>query len=210
MLARHAPAGKLVGDTLLAAAFVSYAGPFTLPFRKRLVEEQWAPDLVARNIPLSEGFHPLGMLASDASKVLPAMPQHTRAVYTHCIVPMDKVMMLRSHPVRWQHNDPSSNAQALWATEGLQTDTLSVENGAIVSAAARYPLLIDPQLQGLRWIMNRESAAGLVIIQQSQPKYVDQVRSTDKARSLRRYQGNCRDTAHKNTGIYLPCHQTSG
>ena len=77
MLARRASAGKLVGDTLLAAAFVSYAGPFTLPFRKRLVEEQWAPDLVARNIPLSEGFHPLGMLASDASKVLPVMPQHT-------------------------------------------------------------------------------------------------------------------------------------
>ena len=60
-----------MGDTLLVAAFVSYAGPFTLPFRKRLVEEQWAPDLVARSIPLSEGFHPLSMLASDASKVLP-------------------------------------------------------------------------------------------------------------------------------------------
>ena len=62
-------AGKLVGDTLLAAAFVSYAGPFTLPFRKRLVEEHWMPDLVARSIPLTEGFHPLHMLASDASKV---------------------------------------------------------------------------------------------------------------------------------------------
>lgn len=65
--------------------------------------------------------------------------------------------------------------QALWATEGLQTDTLSVENGAIVSAAARYPLLIDPQLQGLIWIASRESANGLVIVQQGQPKYIDQV-----------------------------------
>ena len=65
--------------------------------------------------------------------------------------------------------------QALWATEGLQTDALSVENGAIVSAAARYPLLIDPQLQGLRWIASRESANGLVIVQQGQPKYIDQV-----------------------------------
>ncbi len=66
---QHHDAGKLVGDTLLAAAFVSYAGPFTLPFRRRLVEEQWTPDLVARSIPLSDGFQPLHMLASDASKV---------------------------------------------------------------------------------------------------------------------------------------------
>ena len=70
---------------------------------------------------------------------------------------------------------PPRCVKALWATEGLQTDTLSVENGAIVSAAARYPLLIDPQLQGLRWITSRESAHGLVIVQQGQPKYIDQV-----------------------------------
>ena len=66
--------------------------------------------------------------------------------------------------------------QAVWATEGLQGDTLSVENGAIVAAGARWPLLIDPQLQGLRWITSREAPHGLVVIQQSQPKYIDQVR----------------------------------
>jgi dynein heavy chain len=30
-------------------------------------------------------------------------------------------------------------------------------------------------LQGIRWIKNREEANGLVILQQSQPKYVDKV-----------------------------------
>lgn len=38
----------------------------------------------------------------------------------------------------------------------------------------RRPSLCPPQ--GIRWIMNRESAAGLVVIQQSQPKYIDKVR----------------------------------
>ena len=69
MLSLMSAAGKLVGDTLLAAAFVSYSGPFTIPFRKRLVEEQWGPDLVARGIPLTPGRHPLNLLASDAAKV---------------------------------------------------------------------------------------------------------------------------------------------
>ena len=58
-----------MGDTLLAAAFVSYAGPFTLPFRKALVEEQWGPDLAARGITLTAGVQPMDLLASDAAKV---------------------------------------------------------------------------------------------------------------------------------------------
>jgi hypothetical protein len=66
--------------------------------------------------------------------------------------------------------------QARWAQEGLQTDSLSVENGAIMAAASRWPLMIDPQLQGVRWIVSREAKNGLVIIQQSQPKYIDQAR----------------------------------
>ena len=65
--------------------------------------------------------------------------------------------------------------QAKWAQEGLPTDALSIENGAVMTAAMRWPLMIDPQLQGVKWIISKEAPHGLKIIQQSQPKYIDQV-----------------------------------
>jgi len=54
--------------------------------------------------------------------------------------------------------------QAGWANEGLPTDRLSVENAAIITSCARWPLIIDPQLQGITWIKHRESANGAKII----------------------------------------------
>ncbi len=126
--------GKLVGDVLIASAFVSYAGPFNMQFRQSLVNEKWLPDLIERQIPMTQGIKPLDLLTDDATK-------------------------------------------AKWANEGLPTDPLSVENGAIMSNASRWALMIDPQLQGIKWIINKEQANGLVIIQQSQPKYIDQVRA---------------------------------
>ena len=62
--------GKLVGDVMLAAAFVSYAGPFNAKFRQDLVLQQWLPDLQERAIPLTQGIMPLDILANDTEKVL--------------------------------------------------------------------------------------------------------------------------------------------
>jgi len=45
---------------------------------------------------------------------------------------------------------------AVWAGEGLPADRVSIENAAIVVSCTRYPLLIDPQLQGQKWIRGKE------------------------------------------------------
>ena len=59
----------MVGDALLAAAFVSYAAPFMAEFRKDLVASKWIPDLEQRAIPMTPGKLPLELLATDADMV---------------------------------------------------------------------------------------------------------------------------------------------
>jgi dynein heavy chain len=46
---------------------------------------------------------------------------------------------------------------AAWSAEGLPADPVSVENGTIVTNSARWPLIIDPQLQGIKWLRQKES-----------------------------------------------------
>ena len=52
---------------------------------------------------------------------------------------------------------------AAWNGEGLPSDRVSVENGAITVYAERWPLMIDPQLQGIVWVKERESKNNLQI-----------------------------------------------
>ncbi len=62
------------------------------------------------------------------------------------------------------HPDPVSmlttDAEiADWNTDALPADRVSTENGCIVCNSARWPLVVDPQLQGIQWIRNKESSS---------------------------------------------------
>ena len=113
----------LTGDVLLASAFISYVGPFTKPFRDKLMSTVFTPYLIKKfeetvgeggPIPISADPDPLKILTSTAER-------------------------------------------AQWGGEGLPADQVSLENGSIVSYSSRWPLIIDPQLQGIKWLRNKEA-----------------------------------------------------
>jgi len=64
--------------------------------------------------------------------------------------------------------------QAVWKTEGLPADRVSLENAAVVVSCNRYPLIIDPQLQGQKWLRGREGTE-MIAIQLSQKQWLKKV-----------------------------------
>eukprot|EP00501_MAST-03F_sp_TOSAG23-6_P000341 GSMAST32.ASY1.ANO1.348.1 assembled CDS len=120
---------SLVGDCILGAAFVSYIGAFDGPFREILLKQKWLPDLLSRDIPLTENISPVNILSTAA-------------------------------------------VRAEWSQQGLKADQMSLQNGAIITNCQRWPLLIDPQMQGISWLKNRGTH---VLLQFTQKRWLSKL-----------------------------------
>jgi dynein heavy chain len=57
---------SVIGDALLASAFVSYIGAFSARLRKELWKVKWLPDITEKKIPITEGIDPLKILTTEA------------------------------------------------------------------------------------------------------------------------------------------------
>ncbi|NWT20166.1 DYH9 protein, partial [Vireo altiloquus] len=63
-------------------------------------------------------------------------------------------------------------AVAAWQNQGLPADRTSTENATILSSCQRWPLVVDPQLQGSKWIKSTHGE-GLQVIRAGQKGYLD-------------------------------------
>merc|ERR1711871_205573 len=53
-------------------------------------------------------------------------------------------------------------------SDGLPADRISIENGSVISNCKRWPLLIDPQTQAIKWLRQKEADNGLEVFQLNQ------------------------------------------
>merc|ERR1711871_538356 len=60
-------------------------------------------------------------------------------------------------------------------SEGLPADRISIENGSVITNCKRWPLLIDPQVQGIKWIRQKEEENGLEVFQLNQKNWIREV-----------------------------------
>ena len=114
---------------MIAAAFLSYAGPFLSSYRDELVQKTW----LAQVRQLQGACNPDFSFSNFMAK-----PTQVRE----------------------------------WNIQGLPSDSFSTENGCIVCRGSRWPLMVDPQGQAIKWIKKMEGANGLKIIDLQQADFM--------------------------------------
>lgn len=61
-----------------------------------------------------------------------------------------------TYPFKVQDLLSNDVEMAKWNSEGLPNDDLSLQNGILTTRSSRFPLCIDPQMQAVKWIKNKE------------------------------------------------------
>jgi dynein heavy chain len=65
-----------------------------------------------------------------------------------------------------------------WNIQGPPSDSFSTENGVIVTKSSRWPLMVDPQGQAIKWIKNMEKKKNLKVIDLQQPDFLCTLENT--------------------------------
>ncbi|MBN3282111.1 DYH17 protein, partial [Polyodon spathula] len=63
---------------------------------------------------------------------------------------------------------------AAWNNQGLPSDRMSIENATILCNTERWPLIVDAQLQGIKWIKNKYGKE-LKVIRLGQKGYLESI-----------------------------------
>ena len=61
-----------------------------------------------------------------------------------------------NHPIKLQVLLTNEVEIIKWASEGLPSDEISIQNGILSTNASSFPLCIDPQMQAVSWIKKKE------------------------------------------------------
>ena len=67
---------------------------------------------------------------------------------------------------------------AKWNNQKLPADSVSIENGTILTSTERWPLIIDPQLQGIAWLLEKEKENHLQVTRLS---YKSMIRTMEQS-----------------------------
>lgn len=67
-----------------------------------------------------------------------------------------------------------------WMIDGLPSDTVSLENAIFAVEGNRWPLVIDPQGQATKWMINKLSKEKKVITKLSNPSFQQDMKASIK------------------------------
>jgi hypothetical protein len=131
----------LAGDCAYAATFLTYCGAFSQATRKIMMQ--------AFQFQLDGG----GALADNAESAersrVTVAGTHS-ALHTISATPIQRNSKLRLSDFlvdRGQQED--------WVLHGLPLDVNSLQNALLISSSPRFPILVDPQGQALKWLLSQ-------------------------------------------------------
>eukprot|EP01039_Chlorochromonas_danica_P002781 gene2781-3035_t len=109
---------SLIGDCLLSAAFLTYAGIFDHKIRRRLMTD-WTESMESLGVPFRADLDMVAYLSRPSD-------------------------------------------QLKWLEHGLPNDSLAIQNAILLERFHRFPLVIDPSGQALRFLLSKFSSQRIV------------------------------------------------